>query len=107
MNAESVQLVICLCALVPTVDFVVRFGRPSERWWRHRFGWSLMLLAVAVLLMLAQTILFRLYGPDYWGRDVVLISASSMVFVAMLLRDLELRSLQRQDRRRARNHTPV
>ena len=103
--AETFQLVLAWITLPFALRFVWRFAHPSERWYKTMFGWSLMTLAVAVVLQMIQAILFRLFGADYWGRPVILIVAASLTFVAMVLRDHVLGKAQRDDRARARAHT--
>lgn len=96
--AETYQLIAYAITLPFAVGFVLRFARPSERWWRSMFGVSLMTLAIAVVLVCVQTILFRLFGPDYPGRWCILIVTATLTLVAMILRYRVLGKAQREDR---------
>lgn len=98
-TADDLQLWIAVPAIAVTIVFIGMFARPSERWWKTMFGTSLMLLAVAILIAETTVVLFRIYGPEYYGRDVLRVTAQCMTFVAMALRTWVLFSAQRHDRR--------
>lgn len=84
--------------LPAVVAFVALYAKPSERWWRSWFGWSLMLMAVAIGLSCLATVLFRIVGHPYPGRDVLLIVGSTVTLVAMVMRTGVLLRAQRRDR---------
>lgn len=93
---EKIALVFAILTLPAALVFIWRYAR--DPWWRTMFGVSLMLIAVAVLLYSLASIAFRIWGPDYIGRPVLLPAASGMTFVAMTLRTVVLWRLQRADR---------
>lgn len=93
---EEVQLTLFIATLPWAVGFITLYAR--DRWWRSPFGWSLMLLAIAVSLYSASAVLFRMFGQAYPGRDLLIITSSVLTFVAIVLRTLVLRGVQRSER---------
>lgn len=100
---ETTQGVIAAATLPVTLLFLVLFCRPSERWWATWFGRSLFLLALGVLAYSSATVLWRAFG-DYPGRPAVLIAATTLVFVAMVIRTAVLWHSQRLGHRRKFAH---
>lgn len=96
---ETLQGWIAFVTLPVAAVFIVLFGRPSERWWVTGFGRSLMLLAVGVFAYALSVVLFRAFG-DYPGRPVLLLTAQSLVLVAMTIRTWVLWRAQRGERGR-------
>lgn len=95
--ADHLQLGMALLCLPVTAYFIYMFGKPSERFWRSWFGISLMLLAVAIFIAELSVVLFRFYGLDYYGRDVIRVSAQAMTLIAMGLRTWVLHVAQHHD----------
>lgn len=95
MVAERIQLAFAIATLPWALGFIWQYAK--DPWFKTWFGRSLMMIAVAVLLTSASAILFRLFGPDYWGRPVLLVASSALTFVAMCVRTLVLRWLQAHD----------
>jgi hypothetical protein len=102
-GAEAVQERVYLVTAVIAVVFMVMYAR--DAWFTNWFGRSLMLIAVAFLLVGVSVILYRTFGPDYPFRPVLIILTADVSMVAMLSRTLVLRWAQRQDKRR--RDTPV
>lgn len=96
MVAERIQLAFAIATLPWALGFIWEYSK--DPWYKTWFGRSLMMIAVAVLLASTSAILFRLFGPDYWGRPALLIGSSGLTFLAMLTRTLVLRWLQSQDK---------
>lgn len=81
----------------------------DEGWWSYRregrsypnwFGRSLMLIAVAVLLSSAGTVLFRIFGFNYPLRTALVVAIWTLTPAAMVMRTLVLWRAKRGDRRR-------
>lgn len=94
---ETISFVFAAATLPVALLFIWRYSR--DLWWRTPFGWSVMLIAVAVVLYSLSSILFRLFGPEYFGRPLLLPLSAAATFVAMLLRTLVLWQVQKYDRR--------
>jgi hypothetical protein len=94
---EDVQLWVALATLPFALLFIVAYI--PERPWGQWFGASLLLLAVGVLAYTLTVVLFRFYGPDYWGRDVMVTTSVGLVLTAMSMRTWVLLSAQARDRR--------
>lgn len=94
---ETLQGWIAFATLPVAAVFIGLFVRPSERWWVTGFGRSLMLLAVGVFAYALSVALFRAFG-DYPGRPALLLTAQSLVLVAMTIRTWVLWRAQRSDR---------
>jgi hypothetical protein len=94
-GAEQVQGNVAFLTLPVSVWFMSLYAR--DPWWKSWFGRSLMLIAVAISVDVAATVLFRRFG-DYPGRDVMLIVSADLTFLAMLIRTLVLRAEQKADR---------
>ena len=92
---EAIQLSFATATLPWALAFIWLFGR--DPWWRSWFGRSLMMIAVAVAATSLSGVLFRLFGPDYWGRPVILVAAAVLAFAAMVTRTFVLRDLQAAD----------
>lgn len=90
---ETLQLWTAAVTLPFAVVFILAYL--PERPWREWFATSLLLLAVGVLFYVTSVILFRLYGPDYWGRDLMVVGSVGLVCTAMVMRTFVLLSLQR------------
>jgi FlaA1/EpsC-like NDP-sugar epimerase len=93
---ETVQLTLFVATLPWAVAFIVLYAR--DRWWRSPFGWSLMMIAVAVTLYSASAVLFRLFGQEYPLRDAMILGSSALTFLAIVVRTLVLRGVQRGER---------
>lgn len=96
-GAEQVQGRVYTVTAIVSVLFIVLYSR--DPWWRSLFGRSLMLLAVAVFLYGLSVVLFRFVGPDYFGRDALLVVAADATLAAMALRTWVLWVAQKRDRR--------
>lgn len=97
MNAELIQTILAAATIVVTLDFLRLYLKPSERWWRSAFGWSLTLMAFSIGLTSAATVLFRMLGV-YPGRDALLIIGALVTLIAMTMRDSVLRKAQKHDK---------
>jgi hypothetical protein len=96
MVAEKIQLAFAIATLPWALGFIWEYAK--DPWYKTWFGRSLMMIAVAVLLASASAIMFRLFGPDYWGRPALLVGSSALTFAAMSTRTLVLRWLQAHDK---------
>lgn len=96
--ADHLQLWMAIACLPITAYFIYMFGKPSERFWRSWFGISLMLIAVAIFWAELSVVLFRFYGFDYVGRDVIRVGAQALTLTAMGLRTWVLHVAQHHDR---------
>lgn len=94
---ETLQLWIAVATLPAALVFIVAYI--PERPWRHWFGASLLLLAVGVLAYAVSVVLFRLYGPFYPGRDVMVVTSIGLVCTAMWMRTWVLLAAQSRGRR--------
>lgn len=94
---ETLQGWIAFATLPVAAGFIGLFGRPSERWWVTWFGRSLMLLAVGVFAYALSVVLYRSFG-DYPGRPALLLTAQTLVLLAMGIRTWVLWRAQRRDR---------
>lgn len=94
---ETLQGWIAFATLPVAAGFIWLFGRPSERWWVTWFGRSLMLLAVGVFAYALSVVLYRSFG-DYPGRPALLLTAQTLVLLAMGIRTWVLWRAQRGDR---------
>lgn len=96
VTIETMQLWVAAATLPVAIGFIIAFV--PERPWRHWFGTSLLLIAVAVLAWCLTIVLFRVSGPVYWGREFMVVASSGLTFTAMVMRLCVLLSAQRHDR---------
>lgn len=96
-NSEKISFVLALATLPIALLFIWRFAR--DLWYKTAFGVSLMLIAIAIVLSTVSSILFRLYGVDYWGRPVMIVTTWALTFVAMLTRTVVLIRAQNADKK--------
>lgn len=40
-------------------------------WWRSWIGRALMTKAIGVFVLISFSVLYQMFGPNYWGRDYV------------------------------------
>lgn len=97
-TADHLQLWMAVICLPITALFIYMFGKPSERWWRSWFGISLMLLAIAIFWAELSVVLFRFWGMEYYGRDIIRVGAQFLTLTAMGLRTWVLFVAQRHDK---------
>lgn len=97
--ADHLQLWIAIAALPVCAYFIYMFGKPSERFWRTKFGVSLMLIAVAIFWAELSVVLYRIFGFDYTGRDIIRVGSQALTLIAMTLRTWVLHNAQRNDKR--------
>ena len=95
--AEAIQLGLASTTLPAALLFIWRFSR--DLWYRTWFGRSLMAIAIAVLLYTLSTILFRAFGPGYWGRDVLIIVTAGLTSFALWTRTVVLIKAQNAEKR--------
>lgn len=99
MIAERAALVLSALTLPWTVYFIAIYA--LDGWWRQKFGWSLMAIAVAVLLACVASLMWRVFGvTSPW----LSVSIWAFALFGMVTRTLVLRAAQRADRRRAGRH---
>lgn len=96
LDFETLQLWLAIATIPVAGLFIVAYI--PERPWRHWFGTSLLLIAVAVFMYAASVVLFRLLGDDYWGRAFMVTSSMGLTFTAMVMRVWVLLSAQVRDR---------
>lgn len=89
---EDIQLWVAILTLPFSVVFILAYV--PERPWRTWFGTSLLLLAVGVLSYTLSVVLYRLFGSDYPGRSILVISSVTLVLVAMAMRTCVLIAIQ-------------
>ncbi len=98
-GAEGVQGRMYVATAFIALVFMALYSR--DPWFKSWFGRSLMLLALSIFMVGVSVILYRLYGPDYPLRSVLIIATADTAFVAMLLRTLVLIGAQRADEHKA------
>lgn len=54
-----------------------------QPWWKSWFGWSLTLTLLALWQMLSRSALVLLLGPEYAGRDWVLLLGRAEIAFSM------------------------
>lgn len=92
---ETVQLWVAVATLPFALIFILAYI--PERPWREWFGTSLLLLAIGVLFYTLSVVLFRFYGPSYWGRDILVVGSVGLVFTSMVIRAFVLLGVQGRD----------
>lgn len=98
-GAEGVQGRMYVATAFIALVFMALYSR--DPWQKSWFGRSLMLLALSIFLVGVSVILFRLYGPDYPLRPVLIVVTADTAFFAMLVRTLVLIGAQRNDEHKA------
>lgn len=96
-TSEQIAFVFLVATLPVALLFIWRFSR--DLWFKTPFGISLMMIAVAIVLATCSSILFRLYGPTYWGRPVMIVATAVLTFLAMLTRTVVLIRAQNAEKR--------
>lgn len=96
--ADHLQLWIAITTLPVSAYFIYMFAKPSERFWRSMFGVSLMLIAIAIFWAELSVVLYRIFGFDYTGRDIIRVGSQALTLIAMSLRTFVLDRAQRQDK---------
>lgn len=94
---ETLQLWLAAATIPVALTFLVAYI--PERPWRQWFGTSLLLIAVAVLAYSSSIVLFRIFGPDYPGRALMVTASAGLTLTAMVMRTAVLLSAQRADRK--------
>jgi hypothetical protein len=94
-GAEQVQGRIYVGTAVAAAVFIALYSR--DPWHKSWFGRSLMMIAVSMLLLGISVVLFRLFGPDYPFRSVLIIVVADLTFAAMVARTAVLWAAQRDD----------
>lgn len=93
---ETLQLWVAAATIPVAITFIAAFI--PERPWRHWFGTSLLLIAVAVLAYCSSVVLFRLFGDDYPGRALMVTASAGLTLTAMFMRVWVLLAAQRGSR---------
>jgi small-conductance mechanosensitive channel len=73
MSADLIRLGLMLLMVPPTITNTLIFGLTSP-WYRTTIGWWLFLDVLGLMLLVVVSVLYRYFGDDYPGRDVVSIS---------------------------------
>lgn len=84
MNADDYFQAMATIALPAAIMYPVIYGLKA-RWWRAWIGFALLFKATGLALLLTMTVLFQTFGPDYWGREVLLVSGITFVTIGLWL----------------------
>jgi MFS superfamily sulfate permease-like transporter len=68
-------------AVLASLVFVVLYMR--TRWWRRWEGRVVMGLHSVIIWLAVLGVMLQVFGPDYYGRDVLRVLAFSCWFVVM------------------------
>lgn len=90
-------LFISAAALVLVVGWFLYVFR-SEPWIRQPFGQSVMTLSIGLLLLSAMSLLVYAFGPEYPGRDWLVVVGRALIIASIVQRTVILIRLQRADR---------
>lgn len=83
-TADTIYTVLALLAWVPITGFLLVYGFRA-RWWESWVGRALLFSKVGLWLLLTIAALRWIFGLDYFGRDVIRISAMAIVAVGAAL----------------------
>lgn len=83
--------------LVVAVVFLVIFM--LEPWWRHQFGRSVMVMTAGIILLSTLGLLTYILGPDYPGREQLVVLGRLAIAIAIVQRTAVLVRERRRDRR--------
>jgi hypothetical protein len=86
------------------IAFLFLLAYIPEKPQRHWFGSSLILIAVAVLFYSLTTVLFRIYGAEYPGREVLVTMSNALTTSAMVMRTCVLLAAQGRGRSLLHRH---
>lgn len=98
MTADTTFALLVYIALPPVVLYPLIYGLTSP-WWQSWIGRALLIKAIGVAILVSFSALFQLFGPDYFGRDVVRITGMTVACVGFYFALFAMLQVKRQVRR--------
>jgi hypothetical protein len=89
-------LIYVTCPAAIAYPLLYGFRSP---WWTTHIGRALLLKAVGIAILLSFSVLYNLFGPGYWGRDVWRIGGMACVCIGVWYALIALLQVQRRSRR--------
>lgn len=81
MNADVIALILVLAMAPPATLFPILYAfRP---WWKSLIGRALMTHSVGLALLIDISLLYKAFGDDYPGRDVVRLAVYAVILVGV------------------------
>jgi hypothetical protein len=81
VNVDTIALILVLLMAPPATLFPILYAfRP---WYRSLIGRALMTHSVGLALLIDISLLYKAFGDDYPGRDIVRLAVYSVILVGV------------------------
>ena len=80
MSADTAAVLIVL-GMAPAVTLLPALYGYSVAFWESLLGWGLMVSSVGMALLVDISLLYQVFGDDYYFRDVVRFTVYGLIFV--------------------------
>ncbi|MCZ4498859.1 MAG: hypothetical protein JWQ74_1412 [Marmoricola sp.] len=80
MTADDIRFALVAIATLPATGFTIVYGLGSP-WYKSLLGRALFTHALGMALLIDISVLYKFFGDDYAGRDVVSITVYAVIIV--------------------------
>lgn len=107
-TTDDLYLILTFVAWVPAAVYPLVYGL-TTKWWKSWIGRALMVESIGTATLLMLSISFQLFGPAYWGRNVLRFGALTLAATGFWLVLFALLRVQAEARQQRRNRldTPL